>query len=128
MNLEKLDLSLSLPWEANDYSAEQIQDISGSTSPSLNKETSQRAAVMLMNDISAAQSQPLDRLTLHISRVGAYDRAQSYRMYAKLQVRRSKGKGPGGSDVIEFRGKQRWAGMEDLEMGDLEEDLSLTED
>lgn len=124
MRLEKLDLFLHLPDEASDYSAELTQDAMGTRpAPELDIEGSRKAAVKIMEDVSRAQIRPLERLTLHIVRTGRSDRWQPYLMFGKLQVRRPKGEGLVGDDVYEFRGKQEWGGM-----GDLQEELSLEED
>jgi len=124
MRLEKLDLFLHLPDEASDYSAELTQDAFGNRpTPELDIKGSRKAAVKIMEDVSRAQMRPLERLTLHIVRIGRLDRWQPFLMFGKLQVRRRKGEGLDGDNVYEYRGKQEWCGM-----GDLQEELSLEED
>ncbi|KAH3914550.1 hypothetical protein HBH56_090730 [Parastagonospora nodorum] len=124
MRLEKLDLFLHIPDEASDYSAELTQDAMGTRpAPELDIEGSRKAAIKIMEDISRVQIRPLERLTLHIVRTGRLDRWEPYLMFGKLQIRRRKDEGLGGDNLYEFRGKQEWGGM-----GDLQEELSLEED
>jgi hypothetical protein len=124
MNLRKLDLFLNLPWEASDFSAALQQDMWGSIpAPCFEKETSKAAAIAIMETVSQAQEQPLEWLTLHFTRVGMYDRGQTYLMWAKMQVRRRIKEDRASGEEYEIRGKQEW---EDV-VG-LREELSLNEE
>jgi hypothetical protein len=119
INLERLDLFLSLPGRANEYCGKLIPEGMGAMdSPPLDKKRSQAAAVEMMQDLAAGSGHWLERLTLHLTRMACYDRGDPCKLWAKLQVRRDKR--AGAQDHFEFRGKQEWDYKEKME-----EDLEL---
>jgi len=119
MNLKKLDIFLRIPDAASDYSDAIIFDFFGSTpAPPLDKEKSKKAAIEIAERISEKQKNPLHWLTLHISRVGYQDRAETYLMQAKLQLRRTED--ARAEEKYEIRGSMQWYGLLSLE-----EELSL---
>lgn len=124
MNLKKLDVFFHLPGSASDYSEALQQDTMGSMkAPPLNKDGAKRAAINIAETISNRQAKPLEWLTLHFGRTGYQDRAQTYLMQAKLQLRRDKNAAIAGDDKYEVRGNQNWFGLQPLE-----DELLLEED
>jgi hypothetical protein len=124
MGLKKLDLFLYIPGKASDYSAELRQNAMGTIEPPpLDKVKSKATAIAIMDTVSQAQKQPLEWLTLHITRTGYSDRAQSYLMHAKMQVRRANEGDVQGDGNYEVRGNQTWEGA-----ADLNEQLMLNEE
>lgn len=120
LNLRHLDIFLRVPDSANAYSPALISipnSMGAKHASPLSSTNSQKAALEIKDAVSAAQERPLERLTMHTSRAGYGDRSQPYLMFAKLQVRH------GENGEYEFRGKQEWSGL-----GDLEEELWLEED
>jgi hypothetical protein len=116
MKLERLDLFMDIPGSANDYCGKLIAEGMGAMrSPSLDKKRSQAAAVEMMQNLAIASGHWPERLTLHLTRMSYCDRADPYRLWAKLQVRHSKRAGV--HDHFEFCGKQEWNSREeDLEL------------
>ncbi|KAH7385164.1 hypothetical protein DE146DRAFT_748088 [Phaeosphaeria sp. MPI-PUGE-AT-0046c] len=114
MTLERLELFMELPSTATDFCDELASGRRGGTiSPSLDKERSQAAAVEIMQSLSAGKAQPLERLTMHLTRMSCDERLDPYKLWAKLQVRRDERSGM--QDHFEFRGKQRWSFREGVE-------------
>jgi hypothetical protein len=109
MNLKKLQIFLHLPREACDYSAELKQDVMGNIPPPpIDRASSKKAAIGIIETISKAQERSLEWLTLHFTREGYYDRFQPYLMWGNMQVRRSKDNNADGDNAYEVRGRQTW--------------------
>ncbi|KAL5387910.1 hypothetical protein DPSP01_003309 [Paraphaeosphaeria sporulosa] len=89
MNLRKLDLYMDLPSQASEYSeALQGDAMSGSNNPPLKRSQSIAAATRIADKISQKQKDPLEWLTVRISRSFYMDRFQPYNGYTAFQLRR----------------------------------------
>lgn len=109
MPLKKLDLYLHIPDEASAFSKRLEQNAMGSIpAPLLDKEGSVAAAIGIAKAISKSQPDPLQWLTLHISRTGYEDRAQPYMMKTALQIRRNHDANQPPASQYEVRGKMEW--------------------
>lgn len=109
MHLKKLDLHLHIPDEASEYSDKLVQDAMGTIPhPLLNKQGSIAAAINIAEAISESQPNPLQWLTLHLSRTGYEDRAQPYMMHTGLQIRRNHRTNQRRESKYSVRGKMDW--------------------
>lgn len=108
MNLRKLELYLEIPSEASEYS-ERLQGdaMRGSNNPPLNRTQSIAAATRIADSISEKQKDPLEWLTLHISRALYEDRFQPYMTYTAFQLRRKERPGT-DEEKYHVRGKMDW--------------------
>lgn len=68
------------------------------------------AAINIMELISKTQGQPLECLTLHITRTGYEDRAQPYLMRTDMQLTRSNDGNSKEKQQYEVRGSTKWRG------------------
>lgn len=110
MNLRKLDLYMELPSEACEYSAAvEGNAMDGSNNPPLDKSNTIAAATRIADMISQKQKDPLECLTMRISRQLFGDRFQPCNTHTGFQLR-SKGQKEGDEDRYEVRGKMEWWG------------------
>ena len=98
-----------LPIHANDYCKELTQDVAGMTpAPRLDAEGSVAAAEKLAESISEGKKEPLQRLVMHLYRVGYHDRCQPYLMDSVFELRRNDDSENGRGEKYSVRGEVAW--------------------
>ncbi|KAF2449693.1 hypothetical protein P171DRAFT_460880 [Karstenula rhodostoma CBS 690.94] len=108
MNLRKLDLYINIPDQASEYSEKLEGDaMSGSNNPPLKRAQSIASATRIAESISQKQKDPLEWLTLHISRTLYMDRCQPYMTHTAFQLRQKERPGA-DNEKYQVRGKMDW--------------------
>lgn len=108
MQLKKLDLCVHISYAACELSDELVAEMWGGVIPPINRHGAINAAIKIAEAISASQPDPLQCLTLDISRGGHGDRGDWWPMGARFQIRNKGGpRGPRG-DKYEVRGTVDW--------------------